>query len=70
MNEPRPYDELDIIRIEHPIIEICRMYVKNKAAVISLAAIIVIVIAAFAGPTFYSIDPFDIVSGPMAFIFE
>lgn len=65
MSEPKPYDEQDEVRIEHPFVEICRMYVKNKAAVASLAMMIGIVSVALVGPAFYTVDPFDIVWRPM-----
>lgn len=58
-------DTNDRIIIEHPLQEIWRMFVKNKAALIGFCLLILILLMALVGPIFYSIDPYDIVWAPM-----
>jgi peptide/nickel transport system permease protein len=55
----------DRIIIEHPLHEIWRMFVKNRAALIGLCLLILILLMALIGPVFYHIDPYDIVWAPM-----
>jgi peptide/nickel transport system permease protein len=66
MNVSARPDELEIVEIEHPFLEIVRMYVKNKAAVIGFCMLTFIVILSIVGPFLYPTDPYGIVYRPMA----
>jgi peptide/nickel transport system permease protein len=66
MNVSARPDEPEIVEIEHPFLEIVRMYVKNKAAVIGFCMLTFIVILSIVGPFLYPTDPYGIVYRPMA----
>jgi len=51
---------------DHPLREIWRMFIGNKAAVFGLLLWAFIVLTAFFGPMIYSTDPFEMVGSPMS----
>lgn len=59
-------DDLEIVEIEQPFLEIVRMYVKNKTAVAGLGMLTFIVVLSIFGPFLYPTDPYDVVYRPMA----
>ena len=62
-----PHNESDVMpAVEHPFKEMWRMFFRNKAALIGLGMLSIVVFMALAGPMLYSIDPFDIVWAPMS----
>ena len=52
--------------VEHPLVEMGRMFFRNKSALIGLVLLIVIMATAVLGPSLYKVDPFDIVWAPFA----
>lgn len=59
-------DDLEKVEIEHPLMEVARMYFRNIAAVTGLCLLAFIVLLSIVGPFLYSTDPFDIVYRRMA----
>ncbi len=59
-------EELDLVEIEHPFLEIVRMFVRNKAAVAGAVLLAAIILMSIVGPALYPHDPFEIVYRPMA----
>lgn len=53
------------IRIEHPMLEIWRMFIRNHSAVGGLCLMGCIVLVTLLGPYIYDIDPYDMVWSPM-----
>lgn len=66
MSDIQDLECFETVTIEHPLKEICRMFVKNPSAVMGLCLMIIIMIVALFGPLLYPIDPYDIVWAPMA----
>ena len=65
VNSPPPStDDTEIVRIEHPVVEFLRMYVRNFAAVVGFLIFLVIVLSALLAPVVLDVDPFDIVWEP------
>jgi len=61
----------DIIQTEETIeptprmLEVWRMYVANRAAVLGLVLWLLVIFAAFFGPVIYPSDPFELVGAPL-----
>ena len=58
--------EIEIAKIEHPIVEAGRMFVRNLSAVVGLLMLFGIVVLTVIVPHFYGVDPFDMVWRPLA----
>ncbi len=58
--------EIEIAKIEHPLVEAARMYFKNAAAILGLAMLLSILVLTLIIPAFYQVDPFDIVWAPLS----
>ncbi len=56
----------DSFKIENPLVETWRMFARNQAALIGLSTLVVIILITLFGPSFYHVDPFDIVWAPLA----
>ena len=56
--------ELEDFRVEHPLVETARMYLRNYSAVLGLIVLSLIVIISLIGPLVYSTDPFEMVWAP------
>ncbi|MEE3288726.1 MAG: ABC transporter permease, partial [Pseudomonadota bacterium] len=54
------------IPVEHPLIEIVRMFSANYAAVAGMGILLVIIMVSLAGPLFYPTDPFEMVWVPLS----
>jgi len=53
-------------QVEHPIAEVWRMFLRNRSAVLGLAVLATVVLVSVFGPWVYAVDPFDMVSLPLA----
>ncbi len=58
--------EIEIAKIEHPLLETARMFARNASAVVGLAMLAGILILTLVVPYFYTIDPFEIVWAPLS----
>ena len=56
--------ELEDFRVEHPLVETARMYLRNYSAVLGLIVLSLIVMISLIGPLVYSTDPFEMVWAP------
>ena len=56
----------DKIKPSHPLFEVFEMYIKNLSAVFAMIVLIIIVLTAIFGPSFYPTDPFDMVWMPFS----
>ncbi len=65
MNVTKESGAGDAFRAEKPLAEAWRMFAKNKAALGGLGVLVIIILVALFGPSFYPVDPFDIVWAPM-----
>jgi peptide/nickel transport system permease protein len=63
---PPRLDDADVVRVENPLVEFLRMYVRNFAAVVGFLIFVVIVLAALLAPVVLDVDPFEIVWTPFA----
>lgn len=61
-----PESEEDKIKPSHPLFEVFEMYVKNLSAVFAMIVLIIIVLTAIFGPSYYPTDPFDMVWMPFS----
>lgn len=50
---------------DHPMTEFCRVFSRNRAAVIGLVLFLIVLSASLLGPLIYGVDPFDIVWAPL-----
>ena len=62
--DARQSEETDKVHARHPAMEICLMFLANRAAMVALIILFMIVLAAVFGPYFYSTDPFEMVWAP------
>ena len=58
--------EIEIAKIEHPLVEAGRMFARNLSAVVGLLMLFGIVVLTVIVPHFYGVDPFDMVWRPLA----
>ena len=58
--------EIEIAKIEHPLIEAGRMFARNISAVIGALMLLGIIFLTLVMPHFYSVDPFDMVWRPLS----
>ena len=56
--------EQEDFRVEHPLMETARMYLRNYSAVLGLIVLSLIVMISLIGPLIYSTDPFEMVWAP------
>ena len=61
----QPEDEV-VVRVEHPVLEAARMFVRNKAAVVGAVLLVLIVGTSLFGPWIYPVDPFELVWAPLS----
>jgi peptide/nickel transport system permease protein len=54
------------IQVEHPFKEMGRMFVRNKAAILGLGLLAVIIFSTSVGTLLYPTDPFAMVSAPLS----
>lgn len=52
-------------QIEHPTVEALRMFLRNRAAIVGLVLLAVVLVVAVAGPWVYPADPFEIKAVPL-----
>lgn len=57
-------ESTDIIQARHPAMEICVMFLANRAALAAILILFIIILAAIFGPYFYPTDPFEMVWAP------
>ena len=62
--DARQGEDTDKVHARHPAMEICLMFLANRAAMVALIILFMIVLAAVFGPYFYSTDPFEMVWAP------
>ncbi len=58
--------EEEIVRARHPFAEALEMFVKNRAAVVALVVLTLIILAGIFGPFIYPSDPFEMVWAPFS----
>ena len=58
--------EIEIAKIEHPLIEAGRMFARNISAVIGALMLLGIIFLTLVVPHFYGVDPFDMVWRPLS----
>lgn len=63
---PIKMPEVEIQEARHPVAEAWEMFLKNRAAVVALAVLGLIILAAIFGPYIYPTDPFDMVWAPFS----
>ena len=61
-----PETNEDKIKPSHPLFEVFEMYIKNLSAVFAMIVLIIIVLTAIFGPSYYPTDPFDMVWMPFS----
>ena len=61
-----PESKGDKIKPSHPLFEVFEMYIKNLSAVFAMIVLIIIVLTAIFGPSYYPTDPFDMVWMPFS----
>ena len=61
-----PESKEDKIKASHPLFEVFEMYIKNLSAVFAMIVLIIIVLTAIFGPSYYPTDPFDMVWMPFS----
>jgi len=66
MDAAEPKEPDDMLSVEHPLVEMGRMFFKNKSAIFGLVLLLTIIFTALAGPYIYATDPFEMVWAPMA----
>lgn len=54
-----------VVEVEKPIREAWRMFARNKAAVVGLIILTLIILMSIFGPIIYPVDPFEIVGAPL-----
>ena len=67
--EQKPLPATPDEELEKPEIwwmETARMFYGNKAAVLGLIGLLIIILVGLLGPVFFRADPFDIVAAPLA----
>lgn len=57
---------IETLDVESPLLEACRMYLRNKAAVIGLMILVSIVLMSLIGPYLYPVDAFEMVWAPLS----
>ncbi len=58
--------EIEIAKIEHPLVEAGRMYARNAAALGGATLLGAILVLTLIVPFFYGVDPFDLVWAPLS----
>lgn len=53
------------VRVEHPGVEAMRMFLRNPAAIVGMAMLLIVLLVAIAGPWVYPADPFEIKAAPL-----
>lgn len=53
------------VRVEHPGMEAMRMFLRNPAAIVGMAMLLIVLVVAIAGPWIYPADPFEIRTAPL-----
>ncbi|MEO8525440.1 MAG: ABC transporter permease [Caldimonas sp.] len=53
------------LKVEHPTVEALRMFLRNPAAIVGMAMLLVILVVAIAGPWVLPADPFEIKVAPL-----
>jgi peptide/nickel transport system permease protein len=51
--------------VEHPSVEVLRMFLRNPSAIVGLLMLFVVLAIAIAGPWFFPADPFEIRTAPL-----
>ena len=63
----KPFEaEIELAKIEHPLVEAARMYIRNAAAIGGALMLLSILVLTLLVPLFYNVDPFDIVWAPLS----
>ncbi len=63
-NAARDQEDNDAIKGQHPAVEIWRMFIANRAALVAMVVLVCIILLAIFGPLFYPTDPFEMVWMP------
>lgn len=63
---PFQVEAADIPKVEHPLAEAARMYLRNKAAILGAVMLLAMLVLTLIVPYFYPVDPFDIVWAPLS----
>jgi len=63
-NAARDQEDNDAIKSQHPAVEIWRMFIANRAALVAMVVLVCIILLAIFGPLFYPTDPFEMVWMP------
>ncbi|MDA7598524.1 ABC transporter permease [Alphaproteobacteria bacterium] len=63
-NAARDQEDNDAIKGQHPALEIWRMFIANRAALVAMVVLVCIILLAIFGPLFYPTDPFEMVWMP------
>lgn len=56
----------EVVKARHPFAEAFEMFVKNRAAVVALIVLAMIILAGIFGPVLYPSDPFEMVWAPFS----
>jgi peptide/nickel transport system permease protein len=57
-------EQTDMPKARHPAIDVGVMFFANRAALVAMVVLVVIILAAIIGPLFYPADPFEMVWAP------
>ena len=60
------HHEHTVTKVEHPLVEIGRMFAANYAAIAGLVILLLIIVVALIGPLLYQTDPFEMVWAPFS----
>ena len=63
-NAARDQEDNDAIKGQHPAVEIWKMFIANRAALVAMVVLVCIILLAIFGPLFYPTDPFEMVWMP------
>ena len=57
-------ESLALVTARHPALEVFSMFIANRAALVAMVVLMVIILAAIIGPMVYKTDPFEMVWAP------
>lgn len=63
-SEAKLREETNLIDSQHPMLEVWKMFIANRVALVALVVLVMIVLAAIFGPMIYQTDPYEMVWAP------